>query len=284
MCCRKYGEQAFATVAWSIGHARMVKVVLAKLQATPFTNHLQISPAVTTSFSGAMHDSTSPQSTAPDEPSADVVLNRHNVALARSRRILQSWLPPAPPAEAGAHEELDMNDDDDDAGTLNEVGGMGSRTGQEDVDAFGLPRKKHSTNDKLLEQIMGKRGAEAKRKQNAKEGKAAVGSRHGKTLPLVEKPKQEKKRAVESDDDDEGGRATAFKSRKMRSVVVPREIAIEALDREDIGQAATGQPIDASTTLEPADKPSKRKTNSYLDEVLAKKSKKKKNKCVRTSD
>ncbi|KAK5125652.1 hypothetical protein LTR85_011926 [Meristemomyces frigidus] len=218
---------------------------------------------------------------------ADVILNRTNVALARSQRLIQSWLPAKTAAEESSTEQAHEEDEDDFIG-LDELGGLGSKRKADDE---GLPdgafrRKKLASNEKLLEQLLGKKAAQA-RKQ-ALEGSSRASAGMGLAAPKVMPARLERK--VESEDEEEG-RAASFKSRKPRAraahaapVVVQTQVE-EGPDAEEADNAQAAPPathIDRSAATddaEPEERPSKRKAGSYLDEVLGQKAnKKKKNK------
>ncbi|KAK3712931.1 hypothetical protein LTR37_008816 [Vermiconidia calcicola] len=224
---------------------------------------------------------------------ADVILNRINVALARSQRLVNSWLPPKP-------EESDAREDsnDEDFRSMTETGGIGSRAAYDDdqglPDSLTLPRRKIGPNDKLLEQILGKKAAQAKRKERDA-GKGMSVSKHAAPKPIVGQPKDVQPKSAESDDEDEGGRAAAFRSRKPGKVTKEKDVPWTLSSGESVvvdagPNAAHDHVQDRETTSamasEPNDRPAKRKAGSYLDEVLAqnaKKKKKKKHKSVAVS-
>ena len=57
-----------------------------------------------------------PTSTAPGDapaPDIDALLNRANLALARSRQLVASWLPPTGNADVGNDEDDDIDDEED---------------------------------------------------------------------------------------------------------------------------------------------------------------------------
>ena len=217
---------------------------------------------------------------------ADVMLNRVNVALARSQRLINSWLPQKPAEES----EATVQDVDEDFKSQNDVGGMDSMAAYEyDGIADGtLQRKKLSTNDKLLEQLLGKKAARAKKSNDA--GKGMASGKHVAPKPLTSRLK-EQKIEVESEDEEEGGRAAAFKSRKRLKTVKQQPVKlgtdgeqVEGKSDEDVaeGGSVPGLVKDEGSTpamdSEPDERPTKRKATSYLDEVLAQKAKKSKKK------
>lgn len=211
---------------------------------------------------------------------ADIILNRANVALARSQRLIQSWLP----AKSAAEESPIQVDEGGDFNGMTEVGGIGSKTAFADdgLPDGSLQRQKLSSNDKLLEQLLGKKAAQAHKKA---QGKSLSTSKHAAPKPLQSKPKPIK-RAVESDEEEEEeGRAASFKSRKMKHVRPerPSETAlIEDKVEQESGKAERAteegdegpRPQQIQDSAYPRKKPA-----SYLDELLSsKKSKKSKKK------
>lgn len=147
---------------------------------------------------------------------ADVVLNRVNIALARSQKIISSWLPP-PTKEDADHEQA--QDDDLTFTSMTERGGIGSSAAY-DNEGFpdgALQRKKLSSNDKLLEQLLGKKGAQMKKK-SGQSGKDISISGHAAVTPRTVTSKRQT-REVGSDEEEDGGRAAAFKSRKLSKAI-----------------------------------------------------------------
>ncbi|KAI7201039.1 hypothetical protein KC343_g2741 [Hortaea werneckii] len=222
-----------------------------------------------------------------NEPSeADIILNRTNVALARSQRLIQSWLPPKPSEESAATQSTPAEDDEDDFKGLDETAGIGSKRTAEDE---GLPdgalrRKKLASNDKLLEQILGKKAAQQKKKQDANKN-SIKSSLPAKQVPMQHTRPQE----PESEEEEEEGRAAAFKSKKRkanppisRSTEPP--IRDEGAQKSSKQEEGTRDNHDAVHATEPQptkdedsedERPAKRKTGSYLDELLSQKASKK---------
>ncbi|KAI7158478.1 hypothetical protein KC349_g4815 [Hortaea werneckii] len=227
-----------------------------------------------------------------NEPSeADVILNRTNVALARSQRLIQSWLPPKPSEESAATQSTPAEDDEEDFKGLDETAGIGSKRKAEDD---GLPdgalrRKKLGSNDKLLEQILGKKAAQQKKKQDASKNSMKA------SLPAKQMPAQPTKPPQpDSEEEEEEGRAAAFKSKKRKAnppVPRPAEPPVQESGAKEKTAHEEGMQNDhAVHDTEPQtanekdtddERPAKRKTGSYLDELLnqkASKKSKKKNK------
>lgn len=196
---------------------------------------------------------------------ADILVNRQAVSLARSQRVIQSWLPQRDPAEAAKANQQAA--DDSDFEPESEIAGVGSKRKAEDDEGVlgGLKRKRVAANDRLLEQLLGKKGAQSARK--GQEG--SKGPAHTAAKPLVA-TKKEAKTADDSDDEDEG-RAASFTSRKRKAVPPPTADEPEA-DSPDQAKLAS-----APTASAPP--PAKRlKSNSYLDELLGQKAAKKQSK------
>ncbi|KAF2766390.1 hypothetical protein EJ03DRAFT_330120 [Teratosphaeria nubilosa] len=202
---------------------------------------------------------------------ADIILNRANVALARSQRLIASWLPPKPEetTTTQTHEE-----DSDWAGE-DELAGVGSKRKAENE---GLPdgvfkRRNLASNDKLLEQIMGKKAAQAKRKQDARKG-----SVHAAPKPMSGLVKQSVKTRDESEEEEEG-RAAAFKPRKQKRGPQQNENVAEAGKEQEAADYIAFDPAPATATdSESEQRPQKKVKGTYLDEILGQKAKKSKKK------
>lgn len=227
---------------------------------------------------------------------ADIILNRTNVALARSQRLIQSWLPPKPQAEHqdSPHQPAADEDDDDFRGD-SEIGGIGSAAQR--ADDSGLPegvfkRRNPGANDKLLDSLLGKKAANAHRKAQA-QAKSAAGAgaglgaaQQGATSKSWTKEPVKKRSAQDSDsDEEEGGRAAAFKSKRSKPSVPPLrktpEDTVEssganadvAEEDGESGQADVGLKVPQETTS--TVKSGRKRPASYLDELLGQKANKK---------
>ena len=211
---------------------------------------------------------------------AEVILNRTNVALARSQRLIQSWLPPRSPTSTAANAQ-DLEENEDDFKGMSELGGVGSRNafGEEGLPDGSLRRSKLSSNDKLLEQLLGKKAMQAKKKRDEAQRKDGLGaSKEGASKPG---PKKDVRREVESEDEEEG-RASAFTSKKGKPIrKQPRkEDAVAANDDEVKVEASAVRKSQTKTTDSDdsdaeSQRPTKKRPGSYLDELLSKKASKK---------
>ncbi|KAF2209550.1 hypothetical protein CERZMDRAFT_100341 [Cercospora zeae-maydis SCOH1-5] len=237
---------------------------------------------------------------------ADVWLSRVNIAQARSQRLLQSWLPKnAAPSSTPA--EGDDDDDQDNFTGLTESAGLGTKPKESDFEVDGILKKRHaSSNDKLLEQLLGKKAAAAKKKEQALAkqsksnialGRAAPVSANGTPASAKGGLARPAVPAVDSEDEDEPGRAATFTGRKVtrdrhspayatrgggaRGATPIDEHATPPDPREDAATIKAMKDGISQASQEQAEaqadsaRPRKKKTTSYLDELLSKKKRKK---------
>ncbi|EGD89454.1 hypothetical protein H112_03077 [Trichophyton rubrum D6] len=173
---------------------------------------------------------------------ADVIFNRANVALARSQRLIASWLPPKTADEtANAKSEEELQKEEDEIFTaVPEKLGLGAPIPQKEADG-SIKRTELSSNDKLRKQLLGKnfQKAEASRLKNAS-------TRTKQTGPT---PSQKNELVEESEEED--GRSALGKGKKGKN-------------SSDQSPAASG-----------ADPGGKKRASSYLDEVLSRRKSKK---------
>lgn len=208
----------------------------------------------------------------------DVILSRINLQLARSQSILNSWLPQR---QDGDDQRDGAIDNDEDFVTFGEKAGIEIKSAGEDDST--LPTRRSATKDKLLEQLIGKKAANAKRKEDAHKSMSAA--RHAAPKPVTNGTKDVKKRQEESEDEEEG-RAAMLKSRKGNSRKVgeqPREDVPIAHDEDNVSGDVQARAVDGQdgggdrspmSSVVPAGK--RKGGGSYLDELLAKKGNKKK--------
>jgi len=215
---------------------------------------------------------------------ADIIFNRTNVALARSQRLIASWLPPKPESENQESTQAAADEDEDFRGD-SEIGGIGSRAQKDDS---GLPegafkRRNPGANDKLLDSLLGKKAANAHRKAQAL-AKSATAQPQDAPKPAVKE--KSKRPAEDSDSEDEGGRAAAFKSKRAKpSKPQPK---VQEDDAEDGAHVDTDMPeaiVKAKATeltlqppqgtKSPAKSNGRKRPASYLDELLGQKANKK---------
>jgi hypothetical protein len=214
---------------------------------------------------------------------ADIIFNRTNVALARSQRLIASWLPPKPQSDQQESTQAAADEDEDFRGD-SEIGGIGSLAQKDDS---GLPegafkRRNPGANDKLLDSLLGKKAANAHRKAQALAKSATAQSQEAPKPVAKEKPK----RPADSDSEDEGGRAAAFKSKRAKpSKPQPKVQEGDAEDGAPVDTNTLEADVEAKTaelTLQPpqdtntaAKSNGRKRPASYLDELLGQKANKK---------
>ncbi|KAK4496041.1 hypothetical protein PRZ48_013310 [Zasmidium cellare] len=219
-------------------------------------------------------------------PESEIWASKNSILLARSQRVLQSWIPSKP-----SNDQQNEDDEDDFQGTRDSAG-LGAVNENEDSELEGILKRKRTDNDKLLEHLIGKKAAEARRKsQKADAGKSMSMSKHAAPKPITSTSSKVKavSRPEESDDEEEG-RAAAFTSKMRRDTKTPAyataggqadvEVDPDAEPPDPRKELATVQELEKQNE-EQDTKPKRRKVGSYLDEVLGlsgKKGKKKKKK------
>ncbi|KLJ08911.1 hypothetical protein EMPG_15659 [Blastomyces silverae] len=217
---------------------------------------------------------------------ADIVFNRANVALARSQRLIASWLPPKTAEEvAHAKTEEELQREEDEIFTpVPEKLGLGAPLPKSQQDGSSN-RTELSSNEKLRKQLLGKN---YKKFLGTPSGPVVAGSR-----PLPDTTKQQQRqhhqRAKESDDDDEDEGRSSLGRNKRKRVGVGVERGDEATTAtatatatRTVTEPAAGNPDDNGGDKHTSDDGSaqrntqRKKTVSYLDEVLMERSKKRK--------
>ncbi|KAI5303527.1 hypothetical protein KEM56_007459 [Ascosphaera pollenicola] len=178
---------------------------------------------------------------------ADIIFDRANVALARSKKLVASWLPANEDDEVTQRKsdaELQREEDEIFVAVPEKLG-LGAPVPSKEAD-YTARRSELSSNEKLRQQLMGK---------NYKKAMAAVKS-HSQQNP-GKGPSSNKATAAnedDEDDDDEPSRSSLGKRRKQTAV------------EKDVASGPDSVP--ASSRV--------RRGGSYLDEVLAQRAKKKK--------
>ncbi|KAJ9259763.1 hypothetical protein DTO212C5_8566 [Paecilomyces variotii] len=201
---------------------------------------------------------------------ADVIFNRANIALARSQRLVASWLPPKSDEELAqqtkSEEEL-QREEDEIFTAVPEKLGLGAPLPKATEDG-SWNRTELSSNDKLRQQLMGKGFAKAmaaKQRQlqqninrRPEQGKAGAKS----------SARTEDDGGDDDDDEEEGRSALGNKKRKVAATVVEDGANNEIAESKESSASTPG--------AESGRGKKKKKTGSYLDEVLSQRSKKKK--------
>ncbi|KAI4219062.1 MAG: hypothetical protein L6R36_008585 [Xanthoria steineri] len=203
---------------------------------------------------------------------ADIIFNRANVALAKSQRLVASWLPTRTDAEsknAKTDEQIEKEEQEMFTPVPEVYSSNPDRTTRlglgakppEDLKDWDLKRQKWSSNDQLRRQLLGKDHG----KLRSEGGDRRTVRRDAGPLPLLgSKPRPAPiKRGLEDDgSDDEGGRASLGR----KKVKTPAEAA-------EPEKAASVQ-ADVMNNEEPGDERQatvkhSKKANNYLDEVLS---------------
>ncbi|KAF3387131.1 ATP-dependent RNA helicase [Penicillium rolfsii] len=215
---------------------------------------------------------------------SDIILNRANVALARSQRLVASWLPEKTTSElASAKSEEELQREEDEIFTaVPETLGVGAPLPEKAADG-SWNRTELSSNDALRKQLLGrnydkfmKAAAEKKQASAAAKVGASAATTAGKSSAGVNNE--------DEDDDDEEGRVSmvGMKNKKRRRVgdqgrATPAPAAgnsksEDVVEKGDNGTAESEEPINVKQG--PAK--GRKKATSYLDELLAERSKKRK--------
>lgn len=214
----------------------------------------------------------------------DLYASKYNVSLARSQALLQSWLPAKPDQNVTPAED----DDDSDFKPMSEAAGLGAATSSDSAISDVL-RRSRASNDKLLENLLGKKAAQARKKSME-----AAKVKHTPSGPS--KPAPLSRPAEDSEEEGEVGRVAAFSSRSktrdrnIPAYTAPGGIADDILHedaeppdpREDLATVVE-MVVEQMPNLDEDVRPKKRKAGSYLDEILAGKASKKKKKSKKKS-
>jgi hypothetical protein len=153
-------------------------------------------------------------------------------------------------------------------------------------DDSGLPegafkRRNPGANDKLLDSLLGKKAANAHRKAQAL-AKSATAQPQTAAKPAVKETA--KRPAQDSDSDDEGGRAAAFKSKRPRPSKPQPKVSEKPIENGTHARVADEEV--KSNVTEPSPEPlqetstasktgGRKRPASYLDELLGQKANKK---------
>ncbi|PWY69832.1 hypothetical protein BO94DRAFT_579071 [Aspergillus sclerotioniger CBS 115572] len=232
---------------------------------------------------------------ATSQAETDMILNKANVALARSQRLVASWLP-APVADDRTHvkseEELQREEDEIFKAvpeTAQSRLGVGAPLPTKAADG-SWNRTELESNDKLRKQLLGRNYKKVMVATSAaKAGTTSAGAGAGgrqDTSSGIARGMQE-----EDVDDEEEGRTsligkknfTVAKKRKAESQAQPEFETVnnqgsEPKQTNDSGDGSDDKVDQSNKQTRPAPRPSKgrRKATSFLDELLAERAKKRK--------
>ncbi|CEJ55271.1 hypothetical protein PMG11_01538 [Penicillium brasilianum] len=214
---------------------------------------------------------------------SDVILNRANVALARSQRLVASWLPEKTGDEltsAKSEEEL-QREEDEIFTAVPETLGVGAPLPEKAADG-SWNRTELSSNDQLRKQLLGRNYDKfMKASAAAKQASAAAKSTASAVASGASSAVQEE----DDQDDDEDGRVSMVGKKKRRvgqgraaqtgsgSGVTP---VSTPGDVEDAGAKEENGVVQTDAPVKQAPSKGRKKATSYLDELLAERSKKRK--------
>ncbi|KAL1963283.1 hypothetical protein VTN77DRAFT_8506 [Rasamsonia byssochlamydoides] len=248
-----------------------------------------------------MSMSTSSKTTNNATNEADIIFNRANVALARSQRLVASWLPPKTPEElANSKSEEELQREEDELFTpVPERLGLGAPLPQQGAAAAdgSWNRTELSSNDKLRQQLLGKN---YRKKVPSDKDNKVVGGSHKGTVPATSAATT----ASASDDEEELGRSAVGRSKKKEKEKEkskgeannPATATMESVDDEskdkndeaknDDDDDNTDDDADADagkstskrggvTAAPSSNSKGKRAVGSFLDELLSDRSRKK---------
>ncbi|KAJ6124981.1 hypothetical protein N7471_012298 [Penicillium samsonianum] len=206
---------------------------------------------------------------------SDVILNRANVALSRSQRLVASWLPQQSTEELAnpkTDEEL-QREEDEIFTAVPETLGVGAPLPQKAADG-SWNRTELGLNDKLRKQLLGK-NYDRVMKAAAEQKAAAAAS----TAAAASASASVAKADVEDEYDEEDGRSAMLAKQKNKRKggagagrgVHPAAAAAAAEAGDKGGEEGEGESAPA-----PARSKGRKKATSYLDELLAERAKKRK--------
>ncbi|KAJ5605031.1 hypothetical protein N7510_010185 [Penicillium lagena] len=208
------------------------------------------------------------------KPESDVILNRANVALARSQRLVASWLPAQTDEEltnVKSEEEL-QREEDEIFTAVPETLGVGAPLPEKAADG-SWNRTELGSNDKLRKQLLGKNYDKI---MKASASNQPLPSRTTpKSAELVQGPGNKE----EEDDEDEEGRTALVgkkKTNKRRGKDDTRQGSAQDTGAEDPENKATPAAAAQAPSSRAASSKGKKKATSYLDEILSERAKKRK--------
>lgn len=218
----------------------------------------------------------------------DIILNKANIALARSQRLVASWLPSEITADQGnVKNDSEVQREEDKIFTaVPETLGLGAPLPTKAADG-SWNRTELDSNDKLRKQLLGRNYkkvmAEKARQKTGDTSPVPSAIKNSASKGSVNRQRGAGGADVDDadEDDDEGraaliGRKMSSRKRKPESDPIPTkqpEDANNELKNEDSEMSSEGKAAD----LYQRQKSNRRgKATSFLDEILAERSKKRK--------
>ncbi|KAL4932271.1 DUF3245 domain-containing protein [Aspergillus undulatus] len=226
----------------------------------------------------------------------DIILNKANIALARSQRLVASWLPAEPTTdEKETKPDAQLQREDDDIFTaVPETLGLGAPLPSKAADG-SWNRTELDSNDALRRQLLGRnykkvmaekeKARQQKIAENGSSGSSMKSSGKGAGAGNHQRSSGGGGRGVDDDedDDDEGRAASIGKKASSRKKKVEGNIETTPAAqtetnngelRDEDNEAGEGS---KTATSQQRPKPKgRKKATSFLDEVLAERSKKRK--------
>ncbi|KAI4656154.1 hypothetical protein J4E93_000873 [Alternaria ventricosa] len=228
----------------------------------------------------------------------DVIANRISLLEAKGQKLLASLYGSRPDwgtADGDAKTQVEDDDQDLKQNYAHDRIGVGGIV-PKDIEDGSFTSRIRTSDDKLLQQLIGKKKAKAHitAKQEAARPNAASKAQHYKKLAAKK----------EESDDDEEGRAATFKSKRQKKKVKQEAKPADSDDEDEETRAkrleggtvkqeeelpkkvateaqAEAKPIkkeeedEEAEAIQPAPKKARTKPKSFLDEILAERSKKK---------
>ncbi|EAL84596.1 hypothetical protein KXW98_003321 [Aspergillus fumigatus] len=222
----------------------------------------------------------------------DIILNKANVALARSQRLVASWLPPPTDEEkARVKTEEELQQEEDEIFTaVPETLGVGAPLPEKAADG-SWNRTELDSNDKLRKQLLGKNYKKVMAASAAVKSGKPVGQNGVPAGNATASSAGGTGDADDDDDDEEGRTAVVGKKGDLRKRAVDsarkRKATADIAEDDGIGPSGAGEikggdSEDTTAKHEgPLSRPApgprgRKKATSFLDEILADRSKKRK--------
>ncbi|RDW67114.1 DUF3245 domain-containing protein [Aspergillus mulundensis] len=211
----------------------------------------------------------------------DIILNKANIALARSQRLVASWIPAAPATEAdNAKTDAELQREEEEIFTaVPETLGLGAPLPSKAADG-SWNRRELDSNDALRRQLLGRNYKKVMaEKEKARKATADSAASENPVSKGTTGHDQQVSR-VGDDDDDEGRAALIGKKASSRKRKVGGHTEPTAQPQSADGEVAnvdSEEPDErkAANSQEPKSK-GRKKATSFLDEILAERSKKRK--------
>ncbi|KAJ5683151.1 hypothetical protein N7462_006316 [Penicillium macrosclerotiorum] len=202
---------------------------------------------------------------------SDIILNRANVALARSQRLVASWLPePSADELANAKSEEELQREEDEIFTAVPETfrrlGVGAPLPEKAADG-SWNRTELSSNDQLRKQLLGRNYDKIMKAKAAAKSTQTTAAQPGKPASTLVNSHDD-----DGDDDEDEGRTSMVgqKKRKTKQTQPQPTTPTDQSDNAENGAAPS------EVHAKPAPSKGRKKATSYLDELLAERSKKRK--------